>query len=150
MLADADDSLVRTVAARALARIADPTAAGVLEEAARFDPDADARGAAAVGFAIVRGPFALRVLDELDRVAWTERLIAQVARARRIAVGESADLPFRGEAVVHVTQAPPGSIWAAPLPDGSVRIAVASNDGTVLLSGMPSTPIAMRQLGGRR
>jgi HEAT repeat protein len=150
MLANADDPLVRTVAAHALARIADPIAAGVLEEAARYDSDADARGAALIGYAIVRGPAALGLVDEVDRIAWSERLIDRVERARRIARGESADVPFRGDTVVHVAQAPPGSIWAASLPDGSVRFAVASTDGTVLLSGMPSTPIAMRQLGARR
>jgi Ca2+-transporting ATPase len=68
----------------------------------------------------------------------------------KTARGVSADVPFRGTSVVQVTGAVPGSIWVAPMPDGSTRFAVASSDGQIVLSSMPSTPVSLHTLGGRR
>ncbi len=148
LLATSTDGTVRAIAAHSLGRIADPTAAVVLEEAARFDPDAEARGAALVAYAIVRGTRSLDTIAMVNRIAWTERLIERVARAGRIARGESADLPFVGTSVVQVTGAVPGSIWTASMPDGSTRFAVASSDGEVVLAAMPSTPVSLHRIGG--
>lgn len=148
MLARNDDAAVRAIAAHSLGRIADPAAAGVLTESARFEPDAEARGASLVALAIVRGTSALDTIERVDRIAWNARLIDRVAQAGRIARGESADEPFAGSSVVQVSGAEPGSIWVATMPDSSTRFAVASSDGELVLAAMPSSNVSLRRIGG--
>jgi HEAT repeat protein len=138
--------LVRTVAARALGRLQDAPARGLLERAGQFDPDPEARGVALLALAQVAGPASYDTIQATRRIAWTGRLADLAARADAVAQDELNPGVFEGASVVRIAGADPRSVWALSLPDGDVLFAVASGDGEVLMPGAPSLQAPLQRV----
>lgn len=114
----------------------------VVVRALHEDPDPGVRGSAAIALTVLIGRRALPHLDTVDQVAWTIPLIEQLSLARTRAVSTSAASPWHSENVRFVTGLAPGSVWLASLPDGRIRVGVATAEGWMSLPGVnPEAPL---------